>query len=766
MRSVLQRACAALLLSLVLAAPAQAWNAFTVQDIRVEGANRISVGTVLNYLPARTGESFGPQDAQRAIRSLYGTGLFEDVSLARDGDTLVVHVRERPAIAEINIDGDFSIEEDKLRKSLSSIGLDRGRTFNRSLLEQVQQDLRRQLYSRGKYGMEMDVKVRDLERNRVAIDITINEGKTARIRQIKIIGNKTFDDGTLKDLMESGIPGPLSVFSSADEYSRAKLEGDLEAVRSYYLDRGFAQFSISSSQVTITPDKKDIYITINVDEGERYRVGNVELAGDEFPVPREELQGLIELSEGDVFSRKTLSETRKALSDRLAESGFAFARINVVPELHEDERTVDVRFFIDPGKRAYVRRITFSGHTATEDHVFRRELRQIEGARFSPARVDRSKVRLQRLPQVQQVQVQTEKVAGTDDQVDVNYQIQERRTGSLSLSAGVSSSEGVVFSAAVQQKNLFGTGKDLTVRIDTSQQSRQFTVRHTNPYYTQWGMSRSLRFSYRETDPSNISNTQNYFTDSGSVGVEYGIPVSEYDELSLGIGVEGTRIRSTASTQQPILDFLDANGSEFGFLEGTASYSHDTRNRTIFPERGALQRGNIDVALPGSDIQFYKLGYRFEGYTSFTDRLVGSASLDVGLGESYGEDQKSLPFFRRYYAGGIRSVRGYKAGSLGPKYPDGDPAGGDLRTVGGFELIFPPPISTETGQTRLSLFYDFGTVFAGVDNFDSAERRSSAGISFNWRSPVGPLSFSFAEPINPKPGDDTQKFQFTIGTLF
>lgn len=773
MRSLLRWALLALALTCTVSTPARAWEAFTIEEIDVRGAERISVGTVLNYLPVRTGENFSPADAQRALRALYETGLLEDVELTRSGNTLVVQVTERPAISEINLEGDFSMDEEGLRDSLSEIGLDRGRTFNRSLLERVESELQRQLFSRGKYGMEFSTEVRELERNRVAIDITIREGKTARIRQIRIIGNETFSDETLKDLMESGIPGSLSFFSNADEYSRAKLEGDLEAIRSYYLDRGFAQFNVRSNQVTITPDKKDIYITIAVDEGARYSIGEIELSGD-FPIDRSELRERIQLQRGDEFSRKAITESRTAMADRLAQSGYAFAQINVVPRIDDENRVVDVRFFVEPGQRIYVRRITFSGHESTEDRVYRREMRQVEGSRYSPDLVDRSRVRLQRMAQVQEVRPETRRVSGADNMVDVNYDITERPTGSLSVSAGYSSTEGIVLAGSVQQKNLLGTGRDLTLRINTSESATEFTTRYTNPYYTDWGVSRSLEFSYRETNPDDILDTADYFSDNLSAGISYGVPISEYTRLNGGVSVAGTRIRTTDSTPVDIEDFIDANGNEYAFLEADLSWNRDTRNRTIFAETGTVNEVSLNAALPGSDLEFYKLGYSFEGYVPITDTFVGSFSSDVGYGGGFG-DTEDLPFFRHYYAGGIRSVRGYQGASLGPRYcegggvsPDceGDSAGGDFRTVGTFEVTFPPPLATQSGQTRLSLFYDFGNVFSDVSDFETGALRSSAGISFNWRSPIGPLSFSIAEPINPEPGDETETFQFTIGTLF
>jgi len=768
MRSSLFGALVALTLTFVLVTPAQAFDAFTVDDIEIRGDNRIAAGTVLNYLPVRTGERFAPGDSAQAIRSLYQTGLFRDVELKREGNTLIVVVRERPAIAEINIEGDFSIEEEKLRKSVADLGIAAGRTFNRSLLDQMKQAVRQQLYSRGKYGMEMEVEVRDLERNRVAIDLTLREGKTAKIRQIKIIGNEVYSDETLKDQMESGIPSPIAFLSSADEYSRTKLQGDLEAIRSWYLDRGYTRFSVTSSQVTITPDKKDIYITINVDEGVQYNIDEIELAGD-FPVEQSELRDEIEVESGQLFSRKAVTASETAISDRLAQSGFAFAQVNVVPRVDEENRSVDLEFFIKPGNRTYVRRISFSGQTDTADRVFRRELRQTEGGLYSPADLERSRVRLQRLPQVQNVSMERQRVPGSPDTVDITYDIEARSTGSFSVGAGYSTNRGVTFSTSLRERNLLGTGKDLTISIDTTQVNRTFEVRYTDPYYTEWGVSRSLRFVYTESDPNDILDTADYFSDSAEVGFDFGVPLSEYNTFSYGFGVEGTRIRTTDSTPDEIQTFLDRRGTEFLGLRGRASLKRDTRNRTIFAESGTLQELSLSGTLPGSDLKYYKLGYSLEHYIPITERLTFSGSVRVGYGSGYGDALfgERLPFFRRYYAGGIRSVRGYEGASLGPEYPStSDPSGGDFLTNGSLELIFPPPLDVETGQTRLSVFVDFGNVFADVDQFEAGVLRASAGVAFNWRSPIGPLSFSLAEPLNAEPGDELERFQFTIGTLF
>ncbi|MFW5969302.1 MAG: outer membrane protein assembly factor BamA [Halofilum sp. (in: g-proteobacteria)] len=769
MRLSMTGALAALVLTFAPLTPAHAWEPFVVEEIEIRSAERIEDGTILNYLPVRTGERFGPEDTGRAIRALYETGLFEDVSLSRDGDVLVVDVKERPAIGEINIEGDYSMEEEQLRESLADIGLAPGRIFERAMLDRTEQEIRRLLYSQGKYGMEMSTDVRDLDRNRVGIDVNLREGRVARIRQISILGNEEFGDETLKDQMESGIPGPLSFFSSADEYSRSKLEGDLEEIRSYYMDRGFIRFSVTSSQVTITPDKKDIYVTINVDEGKKYSIRDVSVSGD-LPVDEEELLEQIELEKGDLFSRKSLTASRTAISDRLAQAGYAFANVNVSPEIDEEEQEVDLEFYVEPGSRVYVRRVSFSGHTTTEDEVFRRELRQMEGGLYSPSDLDRSRVRLQRLDPVERVEMDTEPVPGESDKVDVNYDIKERQTGSLRLGAGYSTGTGLGLNVGVSERNLLGTGQDLDVNIDTTEINRTFELRYTDPYYTDWGVSRTLRFVYTESDPNDILDTTDYFSDSADIGFRFGVPMSEYDTLRYGLGFDGTRIRTTDSTPQPIEDFIDERGNEFVGLKGMLSYSRDSRNRTVFADHGTLQTLSLDFALPESDYEYYKLGYQFENYLPLTDSLVLSTSARVGYGAGYGEEE-SLPFYRRYFAGGIRSVRGFSGNSLGPRYTvdeaeDEDPKGGDFVTTGSLELVFPPPFVEETGQTRLSTFVDFGNVFEDARDFESSDLRASAGVAFNWRSPVGPLSISVAEPLVDEPGDDTERFQFTIGTLF
>lgn len=740
------------------------WDPFVVDSIEIEGAERVAEGTVLNYLPIREGDEITPEDGRQAIRQLYEAELFDDVELRRSDDDLIVRVGERPAIGELNIEGSFEMDEERLRDTLAEIGVERGRIFNRSLLEQSEQELRQLLLGQGKYALELETEVRELDENRVAIDLTLNEGKTARIRQVNIIGNESFSDDTLKDEMESGVKGALQFLSSRDEYSRQRLEGDLENIRSWYLDRGYLQFAITSTQVSLTPDRRDIYVTINVEEGDRYDVGDVDIAGD-LPIDRDTVEEQVSVEEGQLFKRSDVTDSESDIADILGAAGYAFADVEVDTDVDESDRTVDISFRVDPGKRAYVRRVEFTGQDVTQDEVYRREMRQIEGATYSPQQVERSRVRIQRLPQVEQVSVDTERVG--EDQVDIVYDIRERRTGSLSFGAGVSSSQGLVFNASLEERNLLGTGQDLTLSVDTSEDTTGGEIRFRDPYHTIHGVSRTLRARYQETDPSDISSQARYFSDSGTAGVSYGIPLGEFDRMNAGLAVEGDRIQTTTSTPDEIVDFLDEEGNEFLALEATVGYRRDTRNRTVFPDEGHLNRVSLTAAVPGSDLEYYRAQFNHETYFPLSDRFTASLSGDVAAGSGFG-DQEELPFYNRFFAGGIRSVRGYERNSLGPRFEDetDQATGGDLRTTGTAELSFPPPFVEESGGTRLSLFYDFGTVFRRPEDFDVSDFRSSVGVSFNWRSPVGPLSFSLASPIDDEPGDDTEVFQFTIGTMF
>ena len=583
---------------------------FSVSTIEIRGNSRTDLGTVLNYLPVKNGEVFDIQrDTSRAIRALYETGLFSDISLHRRDNTLVVALSERPVIATISIEGNEKIEDEHLEEALKNQGIYRGRVFNRSVLETMQRELRRLYTSTGSYSMKMKTAIETLERNRVAINITISEGKIATIRHINIVGNQIYDESTLLDLLESSEES-ANFFSSADEYSRLKLEGDLEILRSYYLDRGFIEFSIDSTQVSISSDKKAIYITINIDEGDRYTVGKIDLSGD-FNIPQNELEALLTLGTGDIFSRRELLGNRTAITDRLGQDAYAFANINVSTQIDEQNKLVDVSFFIDAGKRVYINRIIFSGHSGTNDYVFRREMRMVEGGRFSPRQLERSKVRLQRLPFIREVHADSRRVHDSDDLVDIYIRLQEGTSGSFVVGLGVSSS-GAVFNTSISQNNFLGTGNQASFSIDSSSANRSLSATYGESFHTVDGISRTVNAFRREQDASAVSSTIDFLNDSYGFGGIYGIPLSELSTLRAGLNFENTKITRTAGSTDEIRQFLMENGDDFDVATLDLSYTYDSRNRTVFAETGLLQQVSINVAIPSSDLEFYKLGHRLE----------------------------------------------------------------------------------------------------------------------------------------------------------
>jgi len=740
-------------------------NSFVVADIVVEGNERIDLGTILNYLPIRNRDEFDPtEDSARVMRSLYETGLFDDVVLKRrGGSTLVVVVKERPAIGSIVIDGNRKIDTEELQKSLRQADIALGRVYNRSILETVERELRRVYFSSGNYGSKIDINVEELERNRVALEINIVEGAVARIEHINIVGNTTFSDETLQSLFQSS-EKKINPFSSADEYSQVKLSADIETLRSYYQDRGFIRFEVDSTQVSISPDKRDIFIVINIREGEPYRLSDIDLEG-EVDVSKEELLSLLEVKKGDTFARKDIVSSSNAISDRLGEEGYAFAEVDVIPDINDEAREVGLRFTVDPGKRVYVRRIIFTGQYKTRDEVLRREMRQLEGSRFSPALVNRSRIRLQRLAFMQSISIRTPRVPGTDDQVDLEITVVEGQSGSFSAGLGYGSDGGTTVNLAFQQDNLFGTGESLQFSLDRSQTTRQLSLSFRDPYFTDDGISRTVGAFIRETDTSNQNSTSRYLASTRGANVNFGVPLSEFSTFRVGLGYERTEVGTTPQTPVSIVDFIEEEGDTFNVFDVNLGFVYDTRNRTVFATDGAQNRISLEVATPNSDYTYYKLGYSFEAYQALTPRYTFSASARIDSGYGYGDFEK-LPFFNRYFAGGVRTLRGYRTGSLGPRDSRKNASGGDFRTLGTVELIFPPPFVEEPGATRFSLFTDFGNVFADDETFDSEELRGSYGVAFVWLSPVGPLTFSYAFPYNEREADRVQNFQFTIGSIF
>lgn len=740
---------------------AYAFEPFEVKDIKLEGLQRISVGTVFNYFPIKPGDTLDNAQAIQAIQALYSTGFFKDIQLEREGNVLVVFVAERPAINNIEMEGYDTIPKDQLEDELKKIGIVKGRVFNRSVLENLTQAMERQYYALGKYGVKIDTELTALERNRVDIKIKIAEGDTAEIYAVNIIGNKAYSDESLVKRLSLAEP---STFNTRNKYEKQQLAADLEALKSYYLDRGYLNFSINSTQVSLGPDKQSVYVTINITEGNKYTIRDVKLAGD-LILPQKEMAALVSIKAGDIFSRREITDSTKALGDRLAEEGYAFANVNMVPDVDKDSRTVALTFFVDPGRRFYVRRINVAGNTKTKDQVIRREMRQLEGDWLSTSHVSRSKTRLDRLGFFDEVAVETKRVPGTLDQVDLNYTVTERPTGSLQAGVGYSDSQGAIVNFALTQDNFMGTGQRVGMRIDNSSVTKTYSFDFTNPYYTDEGVSRGFSISYRNINAEE-ADISNYSTDSYGASLYFGIPVSELDTVQWGVKYDTTEITTGAlgSTSQYVLDFISYNGTMFDTYQLFGSWAHDTRNRRIFATEGSLTSLGGEVAVPGSDLQYYKLDIRHLHYFPFGKEVSLAANLNIGYGKGYGS-KAYMPPYENYFAGGSRTVRGYSGNSLGPRDAlTNDPIGGNIKVIGNLDLILPNPFTEQSNSTRVSLFADAGNVF--TDKVDSAEFRYTAGLSFIWLTPVGAMRFNFSTALNEKPGDLTESFQFSLGSPF
>jgi outer membrane protein insertion porin family len=733
--------CRALLLALLLSGTVHAFEPFKVLDIRVEGLQRISAGTVFNYLPVKVGQTIDTEDSIAAIRALFKTGFFNDVYLERDGDVLVVFVEERAAISSIEIEGNKDLETEELLDGLKQIGLDEGRVFDRSLLEKVEQELQRLYFSRGKYAVRINTTVTPLERNRVGILIDISEGAVARIRQINIIGNNTFSDKDLLDEFSLTTPTLFSTFTKSDQYSKQALSADLEILRTYYLDRGYLKFHINSTQVSITPDKKDIYITINVTEGEQYRIKVVKLSG-ELVVPAEDIFPLIKINPGDVFSRKRVTESVDRISSLLGNQGYAFANVNTV----------------------YVRRINIAGNTGTRDEVLRREMRQMEGGWYSSEKVERSRSRLERLGYFEDVNVETPTVPGATDQLDVNYSVTETSSGSVTAGLGFSQSSGLLFNASVRQDNFLGSGRRVSFTFDNSEINTIYSFAYVNPYWTVDGVSRGFGAFYRETDAEE-ANLSDYSTDTRGADINFGIPINEYDTIRFSAGYQGLDLKTNDFSPLYIRDFVDQHGDSFDDLVLSASWRHDTRNKALFTDRGGLQSIALETTAPGSGLEYYKLDYRQQLFTPLTRDLTLGLKGRLGYGDGYG-DYDQLPFFENFYAGGVRSVRGFEDNTLGPTDLSGDPIGGSFLAVFNAEVIFPVPFVETTSGVRMSAFLDVGNVFEDYNTFDAGDLRYSVGLAGLWLSPMGPISLSLGFPLNDEDEDEIQNFQFTVGSFF
>jgi outer membrane protein insertion porin family len=749
-----------LLLSGFTSLTAAAFDPFEVKDIRVEGIQRTEAGTIFSYLPVRVGDTMTEDKAAAAIRSLYATGFFKDVTLEAEGGVLVVTVQERPAIAQIGFSGNKDFNNEALRAALRDIGLSEGRIFDRSLLERAEQELKSQYLGRGKYAARVETTVTPLERNRVAIQFTIAEGVVAKIRQINFVGNKTFKESRLRDQLVLRTPGFLTWYSKNDQYSKQKLEADLEALRSFYLNQGYLEFTIDSTQVSISPDKKDIYLTVNLTEGRRYKVSDIRFAG-ELIAPEAELRKLLRLKKGDVFSREKLTESTKRIVDRLGNDGYAFANVNPVPEPDREKGEVAFTLYVDPGRRVYVRRINIGGNVTTRDEVIRRELRQLEGSYYSAEKLQCSKQRIDKLGFFSQVSVDTVNVPGVGDQVDINVNVIERPTGNLLFGIGFSTSEGVILSGSVSQGNLFGTGNALSLAVNTGSVNTVYALSFTNPYFTGDGLGLGVDLYKRDVDSTSLSVSR-YKTSTIGAGLRFLVPINETDTINYGIAAERTEIEVFNDSPQRYKDFVAAFGNENTSLPLTVGWTRDRRDSVIFTRTGTLQRINLELAAPPGELRYYRAQYEVQWY--YPIGIENVLQLSGRAGYAHGYDDKPLPFYKNFFLGGIGSVRGYETASIGPKDENGDALGGNVLAVGNVEYYFPFPGLQKDQSVRLSVFVDVGAL--GEDTLDSDGMRSSVGLALAWFSPVGPLKLSYGYALNKKEGDETQPFQFSLGTTF
>ncbi len=749
------------LISLLCMSPAWAIEPFTVKDIRVEGAQRTEAGTVFSYLPVKVGDTMDDQQATAAIRALYATGFFKDVRLEVEQGVLIVLVRERPSIASIELNGIKDFPKDQLKDNMKYAGLAEARIFDKGALDKAVQELKRQYVARGKYGVSVKTTVTELERNRVGIVFNVVEGEISKIRQINLVGNHAYKEDELLDMMKLSTPDWMSWFSNTDQYSKQKLSADMEAMRSFYMDNGYLEFSIDSTQVSITPDKKDIYITINITEGEKYTVSRTGVSGNTL-IAKEEVEKLIQVKAGDTFSRKALTETSKKIGERLGQEGYAFANVNAIPELDKEKHQVAFNFVVDPGQRVYIRRINIAGNDKTRDEVIRREFRQVEGAWFDMEKIKKSKQRVDKLDFFSEVDLETPPVQGTTDQMDVNVSIKEKSTGNVSVGAGFSNNEGITLTGGVTQANLFGSGNHVSTQINTSKVNQVYSLSYTNPYFTDDGVSRGFDVYKRDTDSSSTAVSQ-YSSKTYGGGVRFGVPIAEDEAISYGLAFESTELGLLESPSARLIQYVNTFGASNRNLLGTIGWGRDSRDSAIYTTDGTVQRAFAEIALPVFDMRYYKLNYQHQWFHPLSSDITLLLNGEAGVAGGYGG--KPMPFFKNFYAGGTGSVRGYDSNSLGPRDLNDQALGGTKRLVGNAELLLPVPGIKEK-SVRLSGFFDAGAIYGSGDLPGSAGLRYSTGVAFTWISPAGPIKFSYAVPLNKQAVDKVQRFQFTLGSMF
>lgn len=776
--------------ALVLAEP------FIVRDMRVEGLQRISEGTVFNYLPINVGDTVDETRIQEAIRALYAQKLFDDIEIRRDGDTLIVAVRERPSIEDFTIEGNKDIKTEDLMESLRDVGLARGRTFDRSVLDEVQQFLKEQYYDRGKYGVVVEATVVDRPNNTVRVSIDVKEGERAKIREVNIVGNNSFDEKDIREDFKLDTANWLSWIRQDDRYAKESLSGDLETLRSFYMDRGYADFRVESTQVAISPNKKDIYVTINIHEGEQYTISDTKVVG-KMVIPEEQLSSLILATPGSTFNLQLLTQSKELMEFRLGEQGYANAEIEPVPELDLEKKEASVTFYVDPKSRVYVRRIIFKNIDQVDDEVLRREMRQAEGAFLSNRLVERSKIRLQRLPYVEKVEVENVPVPGSPDLVDVEFDVEYRMPGQFSGGLGYSESQKLMLNGSIVHTNFLGSGNRVALQVSAGKYSDLYSISHTDPFTTKNGVSRTIALSYRDITQF-TSAASDFSTTNASATVEYSYPVTEYQYLTMGLAfTRAELLASTASTtqaqewvqnngnpfEQDIGNGATFFGTDFDTIDLLAGWSYDSRNRALFADRGSRQQLFLTYAVPGSEVEYLTARYNYTKYVPLFGRWTLRLNSELGYGEALGETT-ALPPYKQFYGGGPQSVRGYKESWLGPRDSFGNPYGGNVLVAGQVELIIPLPAKL-SGSTRASFFYDIGNVFnTGEVTFtdklgspvsyepDFNELKTSVGIGVEWLAPMGLFRFSYAVPLNEFKGNDryyadvTEGFQFSIGQAF
>jgi outer membrane protein insertion porin family len=751
----------------VVSLPAWAVDPFTVRDIRVEGLQRIEAGTVFASLPLRVGDRYTDDKGAAAIRALFALGLFKDVRLETQGDVLVVVVQERPSVASVEFIGLKEFDKDVLVKALRDVGLSEGRPFDKALADKAEQELKRQYISRSLYGAEVVSTATPIDRNRVNLTFTITEGGPAKITQMDIVGNQAFSDATLLDQFNLDTGGWMSWYTKSDRYSRTKLNADLEALRSFYLSRGFLEFRIDSTQVAMSPNKQDMAITINITEGERFVISGVKLEGN-YLDRDDEFKALVKIAVGKPYNAETVAETTKAFTDYFGKFGFAFARVEAKPQI--DRRNNRVQFVLqaEPSRRAYVRRIQVAGNDRTRDEVIRREFRQLEAAWYDSDKIRLSRDRVDRLGFFTQVNVETVEVPGAPDQVDLLFTVAEKPTGSISLGAGFSSAEKVTLSFGIRQENAFGSGNYLAVEVNTSKYNRNLVLSTTDPYFTRNGISRTVDVFQRTTRPF-LGDINAYSLINSGAGLRFGVPVTETDTVFMGVNAEQTEIRTGTGLPDAYLEYAQKFGATSSALPLTLGWSRDGRDSALVPTRGSLQRVNADVSV-GGDVRYLRASYQFQQYFPLTKKYTLAFNTDLGWGQ--GLKGQEYPLFKNFYVGGLGSVRGFEQSTLGPTRPTSSTnlapmyLGGSKKVVFNAEFITPFPGAGNDRTLRLFGFTDIGRAFGENENISLGDLRASAGIGLSWISPMGPLRFSYAMPIRQQTGDKIQRLQFQIGTSF